>query len=73
MSTVEGYHEYTGGYSVHRGCHDKCWERSLGKQLNFYRNLEQILSILSILCCTHDIPDVLHRHYEIKLKDSTLG
>ena len=29
MSTVEGYHEYTGGY------HDKCEGRSLEKQLNF--------------------------------------
>ena len=32
FSTLGGYHEYTGGY------HDKCGGRSLGKQLNLYGN-----------------------------------
>ena len=40
-----GYHEYTGGCSVHRGIslvqrgyHDRCGGRSLGRQLNLYGN-----------------------------------
>ena len=27
MSTLGGYHEYTGGYSVHQGHHDACAEQ----------------------------------------------
>ena len=46
MSTVGGYYEYTGGY------HDKCGERSLGKQLNLYGNP----SVLNIPQCTEYPP-----------------
>ena len=51
MSSVGGYHEYTGGCSVHwgdimstpaGGYHDKCGGRSLGKQLNLYGNLSAL-------------------------------
>ena len=34
------------------GYHDKCWGRSLGKQLNLYGNP----SVLNIPCCTHAVP-----------------
>ena len=49
MSTL-GDNEYTGGY------HDKCGVRSLGKQLNLYRNL----GVLNTPRCTHDIPHIHH-------------
>ena len=44
MSTLEGYHEYIGGY------HDKCGGRSLEKQLNLY----ETPAVLNIPQCTHD-------------------
>ena len=58
MSTVGGYHEYTGGlqyiggHHEHTGgYHDKCGGRSLGKQWNLYGNP----GVLNIPWCTHDI------------------
>ena len=45
MCSTTGDVEYTGGY------HDKCGERSLGKQLNLYGNP----SVLNIPRCTDDI------------------
>ena len=66
MSTMGGYHEYTGRCSAHREdimstpgrYHDKCRGRSLGKQLNLFGNP----GVLNIPMCTHDIP---HTHHGI--------
>ena len=65
MSTVGGYHEYTGGVQYTVGYHEytgeyhnKFGERSLGKQLNLYGNP----SVLNISWCTHDIT---HTHHGI--------
>ena len=63
MSTSEGYHEYIGECSVHRGDIMMHVEEQVDKKLSISIENPDVLNtpnVLNILRCSHDIPQCTH-------------